>query len=57
LPHRYTEVSEVLPDLIIDAQAAQRGLARGSLDERREVQRISAVLSFPLRTFTKHIGY
>jgi hypothetical protein len=57
LPHRYTEVSEVLPDLIIDAQAAQRGLARGSLDERREVQRISAVLSFPLRTFTKRIGY
>jgi transcriptional regulator with XRE-family HTH domain len=55
-PHRYTEVSEVLPDLIIDVQAAQRGLAHGSPDERREVQRISADLSFLLRTFTKRIG-
>ena len=56
-PHRYTEVSEVLPDLSIDAQAAQRGLAHGSSDERREVQAISADLSFPLQTFTKRIGY
>jgi transcriptional regulator with XRE-family HTH domain len=56
-PHRYTEVSEVLPDLIIDVQAAQRGLARSSsADERREAQRISADLFFLLRTFTKRIG-
>jgi hypothetical protein len=54
LLRRYSEVSEALPDLIIDAQ---RGLAHGSLDERREVQRISADLSFPLRTLTKRIGY
>jgi hypothetical protein len=39
-PHRYTEASEVLPDLITDVQAAQRGLAHGSSDERREAQRI-----------------
>lgn len=56
-PHRYTEVSEVLPDLITDVQAAQRGLARGSsADLRREAQRISADLFFLLRTFTKRIG-
>ena len=56
-PHRYTEVSEVLPDLIIDVQAAQRGLARSSsADEQREAQRISADLFFLLRTFTKRIG-
>jgi hypothetical protein len=57
LLRRYTEESEALPDLIIDAQAAQRGLAHGSPDERREVQAISADSSFPLRTFTKRIGY
>lgn len=56
-PHRYTEASEVLPQLIIDVQAAQRGLARGSsADDRREAQRISADLYFLLRTFTKRIG-
>src|SRR6185437_11533481 len=56
-PHRYTEVSEVLPDLITDVQSAQRGLARGtSADLRREAQRISADLFFLLRTFTKRIG-
>jgi len=56
-PHRYTEVSEVLPDLIIDVQAAQRGLARSSsADEQREAQRVSADLFFLLRTFTKRIG-
>lgn len=56
-PHRYTEVSEVLPDLIIDVQAAQRGLARGSSsDDAREAERINADLSFLLRTFTKRIG-
>lgn len=55
--HRYTEVSEVLPELITDVQAAQRGLARGSAaDKRREIQRISADLFFLLRTFTKRIG-
>lgn len=56
-PHRYTEASGVLPDLIIDMQAAQRGLARSSSSgERREAQRISADLYFLLRTFTKRIG-
>jgi transcriptional regulator with XRE-family HTH domain len=56
-PHRYTEVSEVLPVLVTDVQAAQRGLARGSeSDQRREIQRISADLFFLLRTFTKRIG-
>lgn len=52
-PHRYTEVSEVLPDLISDVQGAQRNLARGSsADLQREAQRISADLFFLLRTFT-----
>src|SRR6185437_15473516 len=55
-PHRYTEVSEVLPDLIIDVQAAQRGLAHSASEDRREAQRIGADLSFLLRTFTKRIG-
>jgi transcriptional regulator with XRE-family HTH domain len=56
-PHRYTEVSEVLPGLIIDVQAAQRALTgSSSADERREGQRISADLFFLLRTFTKRIG-
>ena len=56
-PHRYTEISEVLPDLITDVQASQRGLARGSSsDDRREAERISADLFFLLRTFTKRIG-
>jgi hypothetical protein len=56
-PHRYTEISEVLPDLVIDTQAAQRGLARGSESgDRREADRISADLFFLLRTFTKRIG-
>lgn len=49
--HRDTEVSEVPPDLIIDVQAAQRGLAHGEPDERRKAQRINADLSFLLRTF------
>jgi transcriptional regulator with XRE-family HTH domain len=56
-PHRYSEISEVLPDLITDVQAAQRGLALGSsADARRDGQRISADLYFLLRTFTKRIG-
>jgi transcriptional regulator with XRE-family HTH domain len=56
-PHRFTEASQVLPDLITDVQAAQRGLGtNGSADERREAQRISADLYFLLRTFTKRIG-
>ena len=56
-PRRYTEISEVLPDLVTDVQAAQRGLARNSsADDRREGQRISADLYFLLRTFTKRIG-
>lgn len=55
--YRYSEISEVLPDLITDVQAAQRGLARGASEgDRREVQRISADLYFLLRTFTKRIG-
>ena len=56
-PHRFTEASQVLPDLITDVQAAQRGLGTSaSADERREAQRISADLYFLLRTFTKRIG-
>lgn len=55
--HRFTEASQVLPDLITDIQAAQRGLGtNASADERREAQRISADLYFLLRTFTKRIG-
>ena len=56
-PHRYTEVSEVLPGLVIDVQAAQRALAdSSSAEHRREGHRISADLFFLLRTFTKRIG-
>lgn len=55
--HRYTEVSEVLPGLITDVQAAQRGMAHGSSSsERREAERIAADMAFLLRTFTKRIG-
>jgi Phage integrase family len=46
-PRRYIEVSEVLPDLIVDVQAAQRGRARASSpDDRREAQSGSALISF-----------
>jgi transcriptional regulator with XRE-family HTH domain len=56
-PHRFTEASQLLPDLITNIQAAQRGLGTSaSADERREAQRISADLYFLLRTFTKRIG-
>jgi hypothetical protein len=56
-PRRYSEISEVLPDLVSDVQAAQRGLAgSSSADDRREGQRISADLYFLLRSFTKRIG-
>jgi transcriptional regulator with XRE-family HTH domain len=56
-PHRFTEASQLLPDLVTDVQAAQRGLGlNASADERREAQRISADLYFLLRTFTKRIG-
>lgn len=55
--HRFTETSQVLPDLITDVQAAQRGLGTNApADERREAQRINADLYFLLRTFTKRIG-
>jgi transcriptional regulator with XRE-family HTH domain len=55
--HRYTEASQVLPDLITDVLAAQRSVnSTATADERREVQRISADLYFLLRTFTKRIG-
>jgi hypothetical protein len=55
--HRYTEASDVLPDLITDVQAAQRTLGPTAPEqERREAQRISADLYFLLRTFTKRIG-
>jgi len=54
---RFTEASEVLPELIADVQAVQRSSARSGLgEERRQVQRISADLYFLLRTFTKRIG-
>lgn len=57
-PHRYSEVSGLLPDLVTDVQAAQRGAARGNgpAADQREVQRIAADLYFLLRTFTKRIG-
>jgi transcriptional regulator with XRE-family HTH domain len=56
-PRRYSEISEVLPGLVSDVQAAQRGLAgSSSADDRREGQRISADLYFLLRSFTKRIG-
>ena len=56
-PHRFTEISEVLPGLVTDVQAAQRGLGTNApADERRDAQRISADLYFLLRTFTKRIG-
>jgi transcriptional regulator with XRE-family HTH domain len=55
--HRFTEASEVLPDLITDVQAAQRAFGpTASEQDRREAQRISADLYFLLRTFTKRIG-
>jgi transcriptional regulator with XRE-family HTH domain len=56
-PHRYTEASRVLPDLINDVLAAQRSISgSASPGERREVARISADLYFLLRAFTKRIG-
>ena len=56
-PHRFTEISEVLPGLVTDVQAAQRGLGTNApADERRDAQRISADLYFLLRTVTKRIG-
>jgi transcriptional regulator with XRE-family HTH domain len=56
--HRYTESSELLPDLITDVQAAQRGLgATAEAEDRREAQRIAADLYFMVRTFAKRIGH
>jgi len=56
-PHRYTEASRILPDLVVDVQAAQRVFTSATdLGERREANRISADLYFLLRTFTKRIG-
>ncbi len=56
-PHRYTEASRILPDLVVDVQRAQRAVASATEpDERREAHRIGADLYFLLRTFTKRIG-
>lgn len=55
-PYRFTELSRVLPDLIVDTQAARRALRGSSADQRRDGHRISADLYFLLRTFTKRIG-
>lgn len=55
-PHRYSEMSQLLPALIRDAQAARRALRGSAPDQRREGHRISADLYFLLRTFTKRIG-
>lgn len=56
-PHRYTEVSELLPDLVVDVQARQRGMVRShASEERRETQKVAADMYFLLRTFTKRIG-
>lgn len=54
---RFTEASGLLPGLIADVQAAQRGLGLSSdAGDRREAQRIAAELYFLVRTFTKRIG-
>jgi DNA-binding XRE family transcriptional regulator len=55
-PRRFSEASSLLPALITDVQAAQRALAAGPGEERREADRIAADLYFLLRTFTKRIG-
>jgi transcriptional regulator with XRE-family HTH domain len=54
---RYTEASELVPDLIVDVQAAQRrfGISADTAD-RREAQRIAADAYFLVRTFAKRIG-
>lgn len=56
-PHRFTEVSQLLPDLVAEVQAVQRTAVRTGLpEEQREAQRVAADLYFLLRTFTKRIG-
>lgn len=54
-PHRFTEVSAVLPDLVVDVQHAARVL-RSDPAQRRDAARLAADLYFLLRTFTKRIG-
>jgi transcriptional regulator with XRE-family HTH domain len=56
-PHRYTEESRILPDLVIDVQEAERAYASASEPaQQREAHRIAADLYYLLRTFTKRIG-
>jgi transcriptional regulator with XRE-family HTH domain len=54
-PHRFTEVSAVLPELVVDVQHAARVL-RSDEAQVRETARLSADLYFLLRTFAKRIG-
>lgn len=54
-PHRYSELSAVLPELVLDVQRAARA-ARSEPAEARQVARLYADLCFLLRTFTKRIG-
>jgi transcriptional regulator with XRE-family HTH domain len=54
-PHRYTEVSAVLPELVADVQYAAR-LLRNDPAQARDAARLAADLYFLLRTFTKRIG-
>jgi len=54
-PYRFTELSAVLPDLVVDVQHAARAV-RGDPAQARDAARLSADLYFLLRTFTKRIG-
>jgi transcriptional regulator with XRE-family HTH domain len=53
---RFSEASEVLPELIIDVQSVQRAASSVDSAEGRDAQRVAADLYFLLRTFTKRIG-
>ncbi len=53
---RFTEASEVLPELVTDVQSVQRVFSTDTTERGREAQRIAADLYFLLRTFTKRIG-
>jgi len=56
-PRRYSQTGPLLPGLIADVQAATRVLrVKPDATARRDAARLSADLSFLLRTFTKRIG-
>jgi transcriptional regulator with XRE-family HTH domain len=54
-PRRFTEASEVLPELVVDVQRTVRAV-RTDVDQFRTASQIAADLYFLLRTFTKRIG-